>query len=219
MSACAGSSTEQKSRFTSCVPRNCPARKRIGFKHFAGSVQMDRSPGRIGFMSTQRRENRWQRTGCTGGGAPGRHLLPLGDGRAEPSQASGSVMQLGCANASGGTAPPGFLAWFHLSDENTSPVASAWLATNSLQWDCLRAQFASLARRHRPDKRRSSPPLGAGQSAATGTPATHGASPPLISSPSCLARLHPTLPRVPAGRRRWAERYDGKRDLYLQHAA
>jgi hypothetical protein len=27
------------------------------------------------------------------------------------------------------------------------------------------------------------------------------------------------LPRVPAGRRRWAERYDGKGNLYLQHAA
>jgi hypothetical protein len=27
------------------------------------------------------------------------------------------------------------------------------------------------------------------------------------------------LPRVPAGRRRWAERYDGKGNMYLQHAA
>jgi hypothetical protein len=27
------------------------------------------------------------------------------------------------------------------------------------------------------------------------------------------------LPWLPAGRRRWAERYDGKGNLYLQHAA
>jgi hypothetical protein len=27
------------------------------------------------------------------------------------------------------------------------------------------------------------------------------------------------LPQFPAGRRRRAERYDGKRDLHLQHAA
>ncbi len=33
------------------------------------------------------------------------------------------------------------------------------------------------------------------------------------------ARLHPALPQAPTGNRRWAERYDGKRDLYFQHAA
>jgi hypothetical protein len=31
--------------------------------------------------------------------------------------------------------------------------------------------------------------------------------------------LHSTLPIAPAGQDRWAERHDGKRDLYFQHAA
>ena len=33
------------------------------------------------------------------------------------------------------------------------------------------------------------------------------------------AHLHTTLPIAPAGEVRWAERHDGKRDLYFQHAA
>jgi hypothetical protein len=33
------------------------------------------------------------------------------------------------------------------------------------------------------------------------------------------ARLHPTLPRDPAAKSRWTERYDGKRDLHFKHAA
>ena len=33
------------------------------------------------------------------------------------------------------------------------------------------------------------------------------------------AHLHSTLPIAPAGIVRWAERHDGKRDLYFQHAA
>ena len=42
--------------------------------------------------------------------------------------------------------------------------------------------------------------------------------PPLLS-PVHGARLHPTLPRVPAALRCRTERYDGKGNLYLQHAA
>jgi hypothetical protein len=34
-----------------------------------------------------------------------------------------------------------------------------------------------------------------------------------------FARFHLTLPQDPAGIRRWAERYDGKRDLHFKHAA
>jgi hypothetical protein len=33
------------------------------------------------------------------------------------------------------------------------------------------------------------------------------------------SHLRPTLPQAPAGEVRWAERHDGKRDLYFQHAA
>ena len=192
MSACAGSSTERTPdqmartrtrRFTSCVPRNSPVLKRLSFKHFAGQVRMDRRPGRIGFMSTQRRENRWRRTSCTEGVE-----------KAFP----GSIARRGCTDVSGGTAPPGF---------------SEWLATNSLQLGFRIVQLVLQDLRH------GSPPFGAGSGAATGTPATHGIPLPHITFPSGSAPLHPTLPRVPAGRRRWAERYDGKRNLYLQHAA
>jgi hypothetical protein len=42
---------------------------------------------------------------------------------------------------------------------------------------------------------------------------------PLIPFPAVSARLHPTLPRDPAAKCCWTERYDGKRDLYFQHAA
>jgi hypothetical protein len=170
-------------RFTSCVPRNSPVHKRFSFKHFAGLVRMDRRPGRIGFMSTQRRENRWQRRSCT-----------ERVGKVFP----GSIARRSCTDVNGGTAPPGF---------------SEWLATNSLQSGYRIVQLVLQDLRH------GSPPFGAVPGAATGTPATHGVPPPHIPSPSGLAPLHPTLPRVPAGRRRWAERYDGKRNLYLQHAA
>ena len=181
-------------------PRNCPARRSGSFKHFAGQVRMDLAPGRIGFMSTQRRENRWQRRSCTQCEAPGRRFLPEGVQRAGPpgEEIPGLIARHHRADASGGTAPPGF---------------PAWLATNSLQSGYRIVQLV------RQDLRLGSPPFGASRGAETGTSATHGSSLPHIPSPSGFERLHPTLPRVPAGRRRWAERYDGKRDLHLQHAA
>jgi hypothetical protein len=159
---------------------------------FAGQVRMDRAPGRIGFMSTQRREDRLRRTSCTG-----------------PSDALGSVVsgpRARCisAIASGGTAPPRL---------------SARLATNSLQSGYRIVQLVQFVQFVRQDLRLSSPPFAASLGAANGRPASHGSSLPHIPSLSGLARLHPTLPRVPAGRRRWAERYDGKGNMYLQHAA
>jgi hypothetical protein len=195
MSACAGSSTERTPdrmartrtrRFTSCVPRNSPVLKRFSFKHFAGLVRMDRRPGRIGFMSTQRRENRWRRTSCTGRTDDVRKAF------------SGSIARRDFTDASGGTAPPDF---------------PEWLATNSLQLGFRIVQLVPQDLRH------GSPPFGAGSGAATGTPATHGIPLRHITFPSGSALLHPTLPRVPAGSRRWAERYDGKRNLYFQYAA
>jgi hypothetical protein len=156
----------------------------------AGPVPMDREPGRIGFMSTQRRVSRWQRTSCT------ERARALG----HPSPAPVTQYDRACANS--GTAPPGI---------------PAWLATNSLQTDHHIEQFVRLVWLA---NRRGSPPLsGAGRCAATSIPATHGSSFSPISIPSGFARLHPTLPQAPAGRRHWAERYDGKRDLHLQHAA
>ncbi len=161
---------------------------------------MDRAPGRIGFMSTQRREIRWRRIRCAG-----RWVTTI----------LSPVAQRASAIASGGTAPPDFPAWF---------------ATNSLQSgfrivqldrlvQLLFVQFVQLVLLVRLVLRHASPPFGAGLGEASGRPANHGFSLPHLPSPPGLARLHPTLPRVPAGRRRWAERYDGKGNLHLQHAA
>ena len=152
-------------------------------------------------MSTQRREDRWQRTSCTASaGASRAHggvFSPLR--RRAPGQAIPSPFALyGCANASVGTAPPGF---------------SARTATISLQSGYRIVQLVLQY------LRRGTPPLGAGSGAETGTPANHGSSLPHIPDPSGLAPLHRTLPQVPAGRRHRAERYDGKGNLYLQHAA
>jgi hypothetical protein len=186
MSACAGSLTKIYLQVHLLRSSEQSGRKRPVLKHFAGQVRMDRVLGRIGFMSTQRRENRWRRTGCT-------RRIGLSE-----NFFWGAKAQCGSVNASGGTAPPGI---------------PAWLATNSLHLGYRTVQLVLQDLRH------SSPPFGTGPGGETGTPATHGSSLPHISSPSCLTRLHPTLPQVPAGECRWAERYDGKRNLHLQHAA
>ena len=153
-------------------------------------------------MSTQRRVSRWQRTRC----------MERTEALGHPSLAPDA--QYGHARANSETAPPGKLIWFHLSDKDLSPGGPVMLATNSLQTDHhieqLVVQDVCCG---------SPPPGGAGRLAATGTRAIHGSSlshNPLLSG---FARLHPTLPQDPAGRSCWAERYDGKRDLHLQHAA
>jgi hypothetical protein len=190
-------------------------------------------------MSTQRRENRWQRTGYTEGDGPIRQLLTDGVQRAGPPGlvVPGLTMPFACAIADGGTAPPGMPAWFHPSDEYMSPGSPVRfrpsdedpsqgtperLATNSLQRDysiVQSIQIVQLVRLVSQHKRRGSPPFKADSSAATGIPATHGLFLSLNLSPSGFARFHPTLSRVPAGIGRWTERYDGKRNLHIQHAA
>jgi hypothetical protein len=175
-------------------------------------------------MSTQRRENRWQRTGYTEREGSNRQFLTDGAQRAGPPGlvVPGLTKPFPCANADGGTAPPGKPAWFHPSDEDPSPGTPVRLATNSLQRDysiVQSVQIVQLVRLVSQDKRRDSPPFKAGSSAATGVPATHGLFLSLNVFPFGFARLHPTLSRVPAGRRRWTERYDGKGNLHIQHAA
>jgi hypothetical protein len=171
-------------------------------------------PAGQGFMSTRRRENRWRRKSCTG--------RARASGEAIPSP----IARRGSADASGGTAPPGIPVYYpsdrnlsmrapayRPSGNNLSPRPPAWLATNSPQSGYRIVQFVRQELRH------GSPPFGAGPGTATGTPATHGSDLPHIPSPSGHARLHLTSPRDLAGRRRQAERYDGKRNLYFQHAA
>jgi hypothetical protein len=138
-------------------------------------------------MSTQRRENRWQRRSCT-----------------KRAGSLASLTQNGRAIANGGTAPLLSIVW----------LAFAWLATDSLQSDHRIGQLV------RQDVRRGWPPYWVGRRAATGTPAasTRSSSPHIPTLPE-RALLHRSLPQAPEGRRLWAERYDGKRDLYIQHAA
>jgi hypothetical protein len=96
--------------------------------------------------------------------------------------------------------------------------ALAWVATKFLQSDHHNGQ---LVRPVLITDRRGSPPDLAGCRAPLGTQATPRSSIPHIPYPSGLARLHPPLPQFPAVRYGGlrAERYDGKRDLYFQHAA
>jgi hypothetical protein len=173
-------------------------------------------PAGQGFMSTQRRENRWQRTSCTASAraskAPGDSSSSLEwgvSGQAIPSP----LALFRSANATVGTAPPGFPARFHPSDEGLSPGSLEQLATISLQSGYRIVQLVLQELRH------GSLPPKASLGEETGTPANHGSSLPRISSLSRLPRLHRILVRVPAGGRRWAERYDGKGNMYLQHAA
>src|ERR1700691_2480562 len=144
-------------------------------------------------MSTQRREDRWQRN-CT-----------------ENAKESGCFWLL-------------FLAWFAraIATVGTAPMdaglslRSSWLATNSLQ---LGHRFTQPVRQEICRPSHSSPPPRAARCAIAGTPATRRSSLPLTPAPSVLVHLRPSLASIPAGKCRWTERYDGKRDLHFLNAA
>jgi hypothetical protein len=157
-------------------------------------------------MNTQRREkpsapasktdrrgtrNRWQRSSCT-----------------KNAKESGPVFPTPIA-----------LHRRALATDGTAPPVTDWTATNSLQSEQNHLNFVTPAWFVPQDSRRSLPPPGSGIHAATGTLTTRRSSPPFIPSPSGFVSIHPTLPQFPAGFDRWTERYDGKRDLHLQHAA
>ncbi len=101
------------------------------------------------------------------------------------------------ANANGGTAPPGILER---------------VATISVYLGCRIVQLVLHY------LRQGTPPPKACRGAETGTPAKDGSSLRHTPCPSGVASFHPISPQVPAGSSRWAERYDGKGNLYLQHA-
>jgi hypothetical protein len=171
-------------------PEQSGPQEQVFWKYFAGQVPMDRAPGRIGFMSTQRRESRWRHIDCSGCA----EVL----GIAIPDPKAGRIR----ANASGGTAPPD---------------TSARLATNSLQlgFGIVRlvqfvqfaqlvflvqiAQLVQVTLFVRSGLRFCSPPFGAGVGAASGRPANHGSSLQHTPSPPGFSRLLLTLPCVPAG--------------------
>jgi hypothetical protein len=88
------------------------------------------------------------------------------------------------------------------------------VATDSLLSDHHNETLARL------DCRSGSPPPGGVGSRGHSVPrGTRRSSPLHIPFLPVRTRLRPTLPHAPAGEIRWAERHDGKRDLYFQHAA
>jgi hypothetical protein len=166
---------------------------------------MDRAPGRIGFMSTQRRASHSRRINSTE--------------RTGIMEQTGSAfgMRLKHAAATGVTAPLMSIiwlawAWLLRSDAMASRGAQYKVATNSLLSD---HRFRTLARLV---SRCGFPPsLAEGRIGVSATPARHWSSTLHIPKLPSRTRLHPSLPQAPT--HRWAERYDGKGNLHIQHAA
>jgi hypothetical protein len=106
-------------------------------------------------------------------------------------------------------------AWLCAGDETSHTAITDRKATNSLLSD---RQNETLATQDNASG--SAPPGRIGSVFPSGLRVSHRSS--LRYVPNLLpvrAHLHPALPIAPAGEFRWAERHDGKRDLYFQHAA
>jgi hypothetical protein len=229
MSVCAGSLTKanrlyrpgrRSRKFASCVAPELSGQQEHYFQAFRRQGPNGSRPAGQGFMSTQRREYRvtpatkacrrgprcrWRPVDCM------EHAESFG------LSSSASSALLTHADAIGGTAPSGFYpTCFHPSDKDPSPGTLERLATNSLQSDHRSTQLVRLVP---VNIRRGSPPPRAGRRAAAVTLKSFGSSFLHIPSSSGSARFHPSLPRVPAAMNSRTERYDGKRDLHLQHAA
>ncbi len=104
-------------------------------------------------------------------------------------------------------------AWLRRCDEK-SQTSTFRVATKSLPSDTCFETFAGLG-----SLRGSPPRKGAGGRGLSVQRVTRMLSPRHIPIIPVRARLQTTLPQAPAGLVRWAERHDGKRDLYFQHAA
>jgi hypothetical protein len=155
-------------------------------------------------MSTQRRENRLRTTSCMV--------------RAESFGLSGPAFsaQFDHAHASGETAPPESPASSQPIDNDLSLGVPYWLATNSLQSDFRSTQTVRLVPMN---IRLASPPFRATSRAEAVTLKSSGSSFPHIPSHTCLARLHSSLPQMPAALSGRTERYDGKGNLHFKYAA
>jgi hypothetical protein len=103
-------------------------------------------------------------------------------------------------------------AWLISSDEASQGITSR-VATKSLLSDHRSETFAGLG------SRRSSSPCGVRGPSESVPRAIPRSSPLHIPHLPARTRLHTTLPHAPVGKLRRAERHDGKRDLYFQHAA
>lgn len=156
-------------------------------------------------MSKQRRENRDTPATKTCREESRYRTQPLGC--MERAQDFGEtspilIAQFGHACARGETAWPG--------------VFPAMLATNSLQRDYRNTPLVRLVS---VQMRLGWAPPGSGAEATAATLKSFGSSTSHIPSSSGPARLHRTLPRVPAAIGSRTERYDGKGNLYFEHAA
>jgi len=164
-------------------------------------------------MSAQRREDRpaATRTSRRESGRCWRHSGSMG------AEAMASSALQGWAGASGATAGPGGRV-DHPANEDLFAGAPRRMATKSLRSDHRQSDCRTgrLNGNVGSEFRRGSPPVAVRRVASTCTPESPRLSPPPTSSPS---RLHPAFTEIPDGQRRWAERYDGKRDLHFQHAA
>jgi hypothetical protein len=181
-------------------------------------------------MSTQRRANRtspaietdradvgrrWFR-GC--GGRTGISIPETRSGSALASEIVQPQRPRKVAGVTGLTAPLMsifWLAWAWLcSSDEWSQASTFRVATKSLYSDRRFETFAGLG-----SLSSSPPPGGAGGCRLSAQRSTHRLSSPHISILPVRSHLRHTLPQAPVGEVRWAERYDGKRDLYFQHAA
>jgi hypothetical protein len=103
--------------------------------------------------------------------------------------------------------------WLRNCDER-SQASTFRVATNSLYSDRRFETFAGLG-----SLSSLSPPGGAGDCRLSAQRSTYRSSTPHIYILPVRSHLRHPLPQAPAGKDRWAERHDGKRDLYIQHAA
>jgi len=180
MCGCAGSSTDRTTSLSLARPGTVRTARESTSRGIspARSGWISSSAGQ-GFMSTQRRENRWQRIRRTERqGAPG-------------LSSPGPAAQFARALATVSTAPPQHAASLRPSDESLSPGTTERLATNSLQSDHRSVRLFPQDLRHRS---RSAPPSSAALGAPLARPATHRFSPRHTPNPPGFALLHPSLP-------------------------
>lgn len=176
-------------------------------------------------MSTQRREDRWQRTGYAEYADDwSRIWLVFIAFFARCAVTARSKVRIGTAMLS---AIARLLSASFGAGDTILSSGHAEAATDSLLSD---HQTTQLDRQLFCRASHSSPPAWAARAVIAGLPATRRSSLPLTPAPSGLPSFHPSLPHgssarigrtahIPAGQCRWTERYDGKRDLYFLNAA
>ena len=184
-------------KFASC-PRSSPGKARALFSSISPARSGWIAPGRIGFMSTQRRD-------C-------RNSSATDVRRRSPRRRRALDCMVG-VGFPGLLSPAPSAPFVHAQAGGLT--ATFWPATNSLPSDSLNIPLVRLVPQ---DICRGSWPPGS-VSLAPEQPRLSLNGVPSFHSPSCLAYLPPSLPRVPVATGRRTERYDGKRDLYFQHSA